>query len=1828
MSNIRENLGLSSTNNVTPNTNSNIRKNLGITSNNGSSIRSNLGLNNYKSNTKATTPVASKEKVNGKITLANLSDVTLGGSKFLDDGYQLGDASKTLLSSIGSAANYLGQGVLKGAEGIFDAAYNLGTSNLNPYYWFNQDKLKEHQEIAKEVTQKNAVEELMKTVTKDNNFKLSEFNNKVLDPYSIVKSNNLAGQVVQGVGQMLPSIALGNPTVGTGMIGASSYGSGVEEAYNNGATHNQAKLYGLGNAATEIATEWLTGGIPGIKSSGGIDKYVAKGLGLKSIDEVSKSLSKEIIKAGYKVVGEGAEEALSEIINPFLKQFTYEHNNDKNFIGNVKEAISKEDLSKIINSAIVGGITGGILEAPINISSIKASKQLLQNNMQNSPLYSTNSNKTTLPNINSQNNNNLQVSTLELQNTGMYQYNKESNEKINSLKESAKNYFDNSEETHNYLDTISKIISDKNYNITFNDKIVDKMGVINPNINGKISTGLDGNVSIEINPKSPKAGEFIIMHEITHSIENNEIKSLVLDYASKNQEFNSALNSLKETYRTDDVSSEVLADISGQLFGNQEFINNLSMKKPNVFKSIYNKIVEIANKVTGNSKETLFIKNLKIKWEKAYRSQNSNLNETEYSKGKLLNGEDVVISDDVNGTHVNKDDAKKSLNSMLGTNYLNESNNTNLKIENKDIKKFLNDGYNNYKSNDLKRRIVGNYGEILELAKIDSNGSQSNYKSSNRGILGYDYYNINLAYPVKDSLGNILNYKYYEARLVVRKELNGDFAYDLDKFTQKKGTVLDKINLSIAADKSARGPFSANNISQSGTDVKSDISTKYSMQNNKKNTSWDKYLNENYKHDGTTTDMKKIEFLPVFDKNSSIKNEKFVSLPIKYDEDFLNHKIKEYQELDTSKMSNESKEIIAEELSKYKKELLKLKGINGDPTKETTYNSNEEINELDTKKQRKTKIKEYRELASLYTKDMTQWKDKGLASQKINTMKRNLMDIMPQKQAEDIYEEYFVPIRENNATIEKEITKYNNKIESLKLNQKESTAIQMLGEYKYNPETLVTGMQVEKYISDNKLDYNKISDSVEKFRSIYDEMFGKVNEVLEEQGYSKLGYKKGYFPHFINDKGTNVLQRMASKLGWKFNDQKLPTDIAGLTDMFLPGKKWTSFSQHRKGKSTDYDALKGFDSYVRGAMETIYHTEDIQKLRGLENQIRYQHSDKGLQEEIDKISENETLSQEKKEKLIDDAYLNSTNPLSNFVTNLRDFTNGIPGKKSSLDRNIEQFVGRKWYNTMENIQTRTTANMVGMNISSALTNFIPITQAWSQISTKNMIKAISQSITSNFTNDAFENNSIYLTNRLNKADKLSKTILEKTADKAGFLFEAVDSFTSNVIVRGKYLENIDKGMSQVAALKNADEFANDVMAGRSKGDMPTIFNAKNPFIKLFTSFQLEVNNQYGYMFKDLPKDLKDEGMAKLIMAFLKMFLGAWLYNKVNESLTGRKSAFSPIDIMSEIIETSENENLSSFNKISKTTESLAQQLPFVGGLLGGGRLPVSSALPSLSTVTENAVNLGDDSKRKTAIENLKKELMKPVFYVVMPFGGGQLKKTLEGASMYSHDIPGSYTSSGDLRFSVGTDPLSKAQALVFGQYSSKNARDYFDNNSSALNEKQMSEYKDLGLPISEYRDIKSGLSKLKKTEDKIDYITGLSISKLQKNIILNNNLTNNSYVDVEDYKNYSSYDEYVFAKNSEDKYSVIKNFNIPYSNYNNYVDNIDYIRKQYSETDERKAAVYNYINSQSISIVQKVAMFKLAGYSIKSYQDSMFNYINNLKLSKSEKEQIWKYLYS
>ena len=178
---------------------------------------------------------------------------------------------------------------------------------------------------------------------------------------------------------------------------------------------------------------------------------------------------------------------------------------------------------------------------------------------------------------------------------GNYQYVKSSNANINELRRTASMYLNNTARSNNTIKLLENIIKDRNYIIRFNPNITNEQGVP---VNGLI-TKENGKTIIELNPNADNYVEFLVVHEITHDIATKEMKELILDYAKQDHEFEKSLESLKERYKTNYVSDEVVADVCGELFGNREFIQSVVEKKPNIFKKILNNIRKLAEKIKG-----------------------------------------------------------------------------------------------------------------------------------------------------------------------------------------------------------------------------------------------------------------------------------------------------------------------------------------------------------------------------------------------------------------------------------------------------------------------------------------------------------------------------------------------------------------------------------------------------------------------------------------------------------------------------------------------------------------------------------------------------------------------------------------------------------------------------------------------------------------------------------------------------------------------------------------------------------------------------------------------------------------------------------------------------------------------------------------------------------------------------------------------------------------------------------------------------------------------------------------------------------------------------
>lgn len=702
------------------------------------------------------------------------------------------------------------------------------------------------------------------------------------------------------------------------------------------------------------------------------------------------------------------------------------------------------------------------------------------------------------------------------------------------------------------------------------------------------------------------------------------------------------------------------------------------------------------------------------------------------------------------------------------------------------------------------------------------------------------------------------------------------------------------------------------------------------------------------------------------------------------------------------------------------------------------------------------------------------------------TMERNSYDIFGKENrqyAETLNEQYFAPVHKAVADRTNYVNTMRQQVADLHLSKHESALVQMALEGRNDV--------AAEYIKNNKIKVTSklqknVADGVATFQAIYKELYDSLNETLLSNGMKPVRARKNYAPHFVKDKPDTLLSRIRYSFGWgKDSSVNIGTDLAGITDDFSPGKKWFGNLLQREGELTDYDAVAGFDRYIETAGDIIFLTDSVQQLRSLEDALRYRLSDEGTREMVNQIRNDRNLNALERHQKIDEAY----NPnqdniqklynqkklgMGGYVSNLHEYINNLAGKKARADRGWEEMIGRQIYTVAKNVEGRVAANMIAMNPGSWITNFIPITQASGEVSTANLIRAMRDTVKSAVKDDGFTDSSVFLTNR-EGTQFLDRTLTRKISDIAGMPMEAIDHFASNVVTRAKYLQNIQDGMGLQEAFDNADTFAANLMADRSKGAQPTAFNSVNPIRKVFTMFQLEVNNQLSYLFKDLPR--AKQSVPKLAWAYTKVFTGAYLFNAVYHQLTGRDSAFDPIGMIADAFgfdpfddDDKDKKKKSGVDIALDLGENVAEQIPFVGGLIGGGRVPLFSAVPEFDKLTKEYEN-GYDGKRIAL--DAAKSAANSAAYLLLPFGGGAVKKALEGAATVYAGGSYSLDKNGEkiLQFpTYGQSPRDWAQAMLFGKSSLKTAQEWADDDYNSLNADETKVFEELRQRMSWNKD--------------------------------------------------------------------------------------------------------------------------------------------------------------
>lgn len=968
----------------------------------------------------------------------------------------------------------------------------------------------------------------------------------------------------------------------------------------------------------------------------------------------------------------------------------------------------------------------------------------------------------------------------------------------------------------------------------------------------------------------------------------------------------------------------------------------------------------------------------------------------------------------------------------------------------------------------------------------------------------------------------------------------GDFVKLVELSNEVIGTTFDGIRTPLET-----VVFNSNQVKNvDNTNPTSTSDIRYSQKNDK----WQEYVEENYKATGTRTKFEDIK-IPI------VKESKEINLP---DKEYYLNKIKELESVNYSDLNPEGKKLYNEQMQKYKAVLR------GNPTEAQSYDDVK----LPTRKEVQRKYMNETDITNI---DFDNAKKMSKFAMNRNTAIRLNEKIFGKNIGSKINEKFFYPIKKTESDRIRFLNSERNDIKSLGIKPKsiESSAVQKWGERKFVNDKGEYVAYTETMLMSDVPDAamrDKVKKAAKTIRNKYDKYLESINNKLTENGYDPIPARDDYFMHF------EELTDMFSQIGIPTKVNDLPTDINGVTDQFRPGKQFFANAMRREGLKTTYDAITGIDRYLEGASNVIYHTDDIQRLRTLEKYIRDTYGKENGLSEYENLTKEELIPL--KDEYMDRLEKINSNHLSEYASWLQEYTNVLAGKKSVVDRSIESFFGRKVYKYLQFAKKQVGSNMTGFNIGSALTNFISGTQGMAKTNKKAFIQGTLDTIKNIFVKDNFIDKSDFLTTRFG-SDKISKTTWEKISNAGQLLMSATDYFTANQIVRSKYHEYLQKGYTDVEAIRMADKFADKLMAGRGKGDMPNIFNSQ--MLGLVTQFQLEVNNQLDSMFYDTFTENyarnSKSSLAKTspsaynalgaTFAFGQLLAFAYLFNNEYEKIVGRRPAFDIIDILMSAFEDMEDEEKDIGDVFGNIFNSLADNLPFVSTFTGGGRIPLSSALPNLSDLAN-----GDST--------LEKELKKPLYYLLPPTGGGQVKKTIEGLSMFSDDkeITGSYTDSGNLRFPVADTPKNRVQAALFGQYASENAREYFDESYAPLKENQQKQYKELNIPISDY------------------------------------------------WKNKK---EYSYQYNYPERYAAITAIT-DYNSYVGYNKEISNIKKKYEDSELRKRKVMEYIDSLDLTKIQKAIFKKLNYNSYSNYDSEIMRYIQKYDYTPTERKNAYKAL--
>lgn len=460
-----------------------------------------------------------------------------------------------------------------------------------------------------------------------------------------------------------------------------------------------------------------------------------------------------------------------------------------------------------------------------------------------------------------------------------------------------------------------------------------------------------------------------------------------------------------------------------------------------------------------------------------------------------------------------------------------------------------------------------------------------------------------------------------------------------------------------------------------------------------------------------------------------------------------------------------------------------------------------------------------------------------------------------------------------------------------------------------------------------EIDEKKCAAAVKQYRQLFDDYYNAIADFLVSHGDEPIGKIDYYAPHLSTADKVNLLNQAFEALGFNASATRLPAEIAGRTEDFRPNKRWTPFFQSREGTQTEYDIVHGFESYVTYLSDVLFHTDDIQKIRALENYTRLggkndfknslaeaiELSRSGQRDEkldflrelkrVDDFAEPTTAEINKQlDQYIAELFAAEKNNTrySDLAVWLKNYGDVLAGKQFGGDRGAEHRGGRGILKLGTQLtQAFARANVAG-NVSSAVNQIAQLPTILGERRKRSIAQATAEFATGKLRQ--FQMDSDFITGKKG-VDYISNTFADSFMSGMFKPAEFVDTMMSTIAARAAYLDAIRDGKTHEEAMRAADAYARSIMGDRTKGAKPLMFHSKTPVMQMVNMFQIEALNSWEHVSQDLPRQFRqiaaESGKAKaarvLSSVILKTVLAAFVVNRVTEELYGGTPA--PFDII-------------------------------------------------------------------------------------------------------------------------------------------------------------------------------------------------------------------------------------------------------------------------------------------------------------------------------------------